>query len=92
MCKKKCEMYRKNYNVLISLELLPHLISITFTLAGKKISNSDQIQQIMQIFFFDKDSTMQDNKQQKVENIWLFVLEKREIETFDFTIKLLFCL
>ena len=52
MCKKKCEIYRKNYNVLISLELLPHLISITFTLAGKKISNSDQIQQIMQIFFF----------------------------------------
>ena len=51
MCKKKCEIYRKNYNVLISLELLPHLISITFTLAGKKISNSDQIQQIMQIFF-----------------------------------------
>ena len=43
-------------------------------------------------FLFDKDSTMQDNKQQKVENIWLFVLEKREIETFDFTIKLLFCL
>ena len=85
-------MYRKNNNVLISLELLPHLINITFTLAGKKISNSDQIQQIMQIFFFDKDSTMQDNKQQKVENIWLFVLEKREIETFDFTIKLLFCL
>ena len=85
-------MYRKNYNVLISLELLPHLIRITFTLAGKKISNSDQIQQIMQIFLFDKDSTMQDNKQQKVENIWLFVLEKREIETFDFTIKLLFCL
>ena len=83
--------------MLISLELLPHPIQlsnkyITFTHAGKKISNSDQIQQIMQIFFFDKDSTMQDNKQQKVENIWLFVLEKREIETFDFTIKLLFCL
>ena len=89
-------MYRKNYNVLISLELLPDPIQSSninfYTIQGKKYFQIQIKYKKECNFFFDKDSIMQDNKQQKVENIWLFVLEKREIETFDFTIKLLFCL